>query len=255
MTGRPTLEWFCTGNRCYHPGDRSPLASLCRVPLPRLTRETWLRYRRPLAHLPPPSPEVSLEPVNAARMEMLRLHPERDQPQIRSAFRFWQAGFGDGYLWLEGNEPLCMIWLVLPHHAAGRAGIGEWAGMYPPLPSRTGIAEGVYAFRRGLRRPGGVATAMATALFHRARQTGLVELRTHIHAANAAAQRWAARAGWEPAGVIQRCSVDLPRLRNHPFYLHFGRASTEPVPVTPAAATQEGAEGKIRSTRDFNATK
>jgi RimJ/RimL family protein N-acetyltransferase len=179
-------------------------------------------------------------------MEALRLHPEREEHQVRSAFRFWQLGFGDGYLWMEQGEPLCMIWLLTSRHMEARPGLGNWAGIYPPLDTNTGMAEGVYSFRRGLRRPGGVATLMAQALFHKAQSLGLDELRTHIHEQNLAARRWAARLGWQPMGMIHRCFLDLRGLRAHPVYLHErGGVQETPLPGRPGKDSREPAPENV----------
>lgn len=234
---RTVTEWICTGSRCRRVPCGVNLGAIARAPVPRLRRESWVRYRLALDGLPPPPAGIHLTPIDASLMERLRLHPERDEPQVRSAFRFWQIGFGDGFLWMEKGEPLCMIWLLTSRHMAARPGLGTWAGIYPPLDTDTGMAEGVYSFRRGLRRPGGAATLMAQALFHKAHALGLRELRTHIHEENLAARRWAARLGWQAVGRIQRCFLDLRGFRAHPLYLHEQGEIEELPPATgPARA-------------------
>jgi RimJ/RimL family protein N-acetyltransferase len=232
---RPVTEWICAGTRCRRVPAGLNLGAVAHAPVPRLRRESWVRYRLTLDGLPPSPAGIHLTPIDASLMELLRLHPERDEHQVRSAFRFWQIGFGDGFLWMEKGEPLCMIWLLTSRHMAARAGLGTWAGIYPPLDADAGMAEGIYSFRRGLRRPGGAATLMAQALFHKARGLGLRELRTHIHEENLAARRWAARLGWQPVGRIHRCFLDLRGLRASPVYLHEREEVGELPPVGGAA--------------------
>jgi RimJ/RimL family protein N-acetyltransferase len=216
----PTSEWFCISSRCFrtHASIRVPHRLLARIP--NLVHDTWVRYHLNLADAPPCPEEVTLVRIDNRLMERLRRHPERNESQYQSALRFWQAGFGDGYVWMENDEPLCINWLMTERHHDARRGLGVWCGMYPRIEPGVGVTEGIYTFRRGLRRRGGAATFMALAMFAKARETGLRELRTHIHHDNIAAHRWAARVGWRPFGTIHRYSIDLRGLRGLYAYLH-----------------------------------
>jgi RimJ/RimL family protein N-acetyltransferase len=213
-------EWYCTGTRCYRARPVFHLPHRVLLSLPRLRRETWMRYRLPLDETPLCGEDVPLTPVDEDLVERLRRHPEGEGDQLQSALRFWHSGFGDGFAWCEQEQPLCIIWLVTERHNPARARLGSWAGMYPALASGVGVIEGIYTFRRGLRRRGGAATSMALATFRRAKDMGLRELRTHIHHDNLAAQRWAARVGWRPFGAIHRYSLDLRGLRGRYLYVH-----------------------------------
>lgn len=222
---RLPLRWLCTRRRALPLGAAaSPLAwigkSAARLPLPRLKHECWVRYRIDLARIPPPPAEVALRRADSVLVARLRKRPERGENQFSSALRFWEYGFGDLYLWMEGEEPLCMQGLILPEHQTMRIALGTWAGMYPPFAAPVGMVENLYTFPRGMRRRGGAATAMALAVCAEAKNRGMRELRTHIHAENLAAHRWAARVGWEPFGMIHRLAIDLPGLRRRYLYLH-----------------------------------
>jgi hypothetical protein len=215
-----TPEWFCTSRRCYRAYPSILLRRHASWQFPNLRHDIWVRYRLPLEEAPPGNSQVNLTRIDAPLMERLRNHPERGESNYQTSERFWDAGFGEGYVWLENGEPMCLVWLIAKPYEAARRKLGKWAGMYPRLNPGVGVIEGIYTFRRGLRRRGGAATAMAHAIFQQAEHLGLTELRTHIHCENLAAHRWAARLGWHPFGTIHGYSVDLRGLRRLSFYLH-----------------------------------
>jgi hypothetical protein len=72
-----------------------------------------------------------------------------------------------------------MQWLLTGADGRNLHRLGEWAGMYPPLPPRTGHVENLFVFANVRKR--GVATQFEYALCHEAPQLGLAQLVTHIH--------------------------------------------------------------------------
>jgi hypothetical protein len=223
--------WICINGRCLAVSARTARTLSGVMDAMRSRRrvlsDRWIRYHLPLRDLPPRPDAVTLHPIDAAMMNRLRSHPERDEPQVRSALRFWISGVAQGYVWLDGDEPLCMQWLVNRLEAGHRYMLGPWAGMYPRLPERTCVMEGLHSFRRSMRVRHGVATPMAIALCHEARQQGFTRLLTQIHVDNLPAHRWAARVGWQPYGMVNRYGIDLPMLRGRHVYLH----TLEPAPA------------------------
>ncbi len=219
-------SWFCTNRRCRtvpaEAGRRLArlTAQLNDAGLKRLGCERWVRYSLPLAVLPRAPRDVVLHTIDEAFMRRLRRHPEADEPQLRSAQHFWEAGVAHGYVWLEDAEPLGIMWLMASLDRARRRRLGVWAGMYPTLRDGLGVTEGLYTFRRALRRRGGAATPLALAVLHEARKAGVTEIHTHIHVDNTAAHRWAQRFGLHPYGMIHRYRLNVRYLRERYCYLH-----------------------------------
>lgn len=219
-------SWFCTNRRCrIVPAEAARrlvrlAARLNDAGLHRLGCERWVRYSLPLAVLPPAPPDVVLDTIDEALMARLRQHPEAAEPQLRSAQHFWEAGIAQGYAWLENAEPLGIMWLMSSLDRARRQRLGLWAGMYPTLPAGLGVTEGLYTFRRALRRRGGAATPLALAVLHEARKAGVTEIHTHIHVDNTAAHRWAQRLGLRPYGMIHRYRLNVRYVRERYVYLH-----------------------------------
>src|SRR3989441_1189582 len=154
---------------------------LARAALPaRVLVQRWIRYRVDLTGaLPPVAPDVRLTRVTDDLVDMLRHHPEEAANQLRSGLRFWDRGLRRAYMWLGEEGPLCIQWLLTEADGARLHRLGDWAGMYPPLPRRTGQVENLYAFAGARKR--GVASRFEYALYHEARRLGLAQLVTHIH--------------------------------------------------------------------------
>lgn len=235
---RAADHWICSHTRCRPVGARTASAvgklfDITSAATPRVTRDTWVRYRLELDQARPPPPDIQLQLVDQAWIDRLSGMPERAQPQVRSGLRFWKLGFRRGYVWFDNDRPLGMIWLFTPEQRHLLKNLVPWGGMYPDLPDRMGFTEGLYTFPAGLRR-GGAATELALAVFAQARELGLEELWTHVHMDNIAAHRWAERAGWQPFGTIERVQPQLPLLRLPPFFLHRARAVEPPTaPLRP----------------------
>ena len=202
---------------------------LARAALPqRVTAQCWIRYRIDLTEaLPPVSPDVHLTRVTDGFIDMLRHHPEQAENQVRSALRFWDRGLRRAYVWLSDEGPLCMQWLLTEADGRNVHRLGEWAGMYPPLPPRTGQVENLFAFANVRKR--GVATQFEYAMYHEARRLGLAQLVTHIYEPNTAAGAWADRTGWRRCGTITRYQVDLPGLRARSVFVHRSDIATPPL--------------------------
>jgi len=214
---------------------------LARAALPqRVAAHRWIRYRIDLTGaLPPVSPDVYLTRVTDDFIDSLRHHPKQAENQVRSALHFWEQGLRRAYVWLSDEGPLCMQWLLTGADGRNLHRLGEWAGMYPPLPPRTGQVENLFVFANVRKR--GVATQFEYALYHEARQLGLAQLVTHIHAPNTAARAWADRTGWRRCGTITRYQVDLPGLRARSVFVHRRDIATPPLvipsPSVPARRT------------------
>lgn len=211
---------------------------LARAALPqRVAAQRWIRYRIDLTGaLPPVSPDVRLTRVTDVFMDMLRHHPEQAENQVRSALRFWDRGLRRAYVWLSDEGPLCMQWLLTQADGSHVQRLGEWAGMYPPLPPRTGQVENLFAFAC-VRTPG-VASQFEYALYHEARRLGLAQLLTHIYEPNSAAHAWADRTGWRRCGTITRYQVDLPGLRARRVFVHCSDRDPTPAPVLRCASVR-----------------
>jgi GNAT superfamily N-acetyltransferase len=181
----------------------------------------WRRYRVGLENTP--SSSAVLVPVTDELMTRLRQHADRDH--LGTTYHFWDVGFRNALLWLEEDRPLCIQWLLTETENPLLRKLGEWSGMYPPLPPLTGQVEGLYAFTDARRK--GVATDFEFALYERARSRGLEELVTHVTEENEPTHKWAKKTGWTVLGSITRLVLDLPGLRNTPLCVHCSSTSSE----------------------------
>ena len=199
---------------------------LMRATLPRRVQvQRWIRYRIDLTGaLPPVAPDVCLTRVTEELMDMLRHHPEQAKNRLRSGLRFWDRGLRRAYVWLSEEGPLCIQWLLTDADRVQLHRLGDWAGMYPPLPRGTGQVENLFAFASARKQ--GVASRFEYALYHEARRLGLKQLVTHIHEPNTSARAWADRTGWCRCGTITRYQVDLPGLRARSVFVHRGDIAT-----------------------------
>ncbi len=233
---------------------------LTRATLPRRVQvERWIRYRIDLTGaLPPVAPDVCLTRVTEELMDMLRHHPEQAKNRLRSGLRFWDQGLRRAYVWLSEEGPLCIQWLLTDADRGRLQRLGDWAGMYPPLPRDTGQVENLFAFASA--RNQGVASRFEYALYHEARRLGLKQLVTHIHEPNTSARAWADRTGWRRCGTITRYHVDLPGLRARSVFVHRSDRATRPLGlpapsvrarrtawVTGAGSREQGAVPSARS--------
>lgn len=223
-----TAHWISTNSRTARLSGRpsqlaARLLSLAdRLTAGRLPANVWVRYRLDLTQLQLDAhpPLAVLTPMDDCLMRELREHPWRNQPQLVTAFRFWQHGLRRAYVWLADGHPLCIQWLFTSEDNPRLRTLSGWAGMYPPLPKGYGQVENLLAFPRGLRYPGGAATPFAYGMYRLARELGLRQLITHVHEGNLAARRWAQRTGWVSYGTIYRHQLDFPLLRGRYVYVH-----------------------------------
>lgn len=240
-------EWLCVGRSCW----RASLArravgaalELARAALPARTRaQRWVRYYVDLADTPPAPPGAQLVLMTDEIIDLVAAHADRTENQVRSALKFWDHGLRHAFIWVERGVPLCMQWLLTRADGPRLRALGEWAGMYPPLPPGYGQVENLFAFSSA--REKGVATRFEYALYHEARRIGLRRLITHIHEANTAARGWADRTGWRRYGTITRYQIDLPGLRGWSAYVHRHDAPAPAGAVSPGAAEMRLARGR-----------
>ena len=121
-------------------------------------------------------------------------------------------------MWLSEEGPLCIQWLLTDADRVQLHRLGDWAGMYPPLPRGTGQVENLFAFASARKQ--GVASRFEYALYHEARRLGLKQLVTHVYEPNTSAHAWADRTGWRRCGTITRYQMDLPGLRARSVFVH-----------------------------------
>lgn len=215
--------WLCVGAQRWRLAPRAAsvsdtiLGTLSHVTA-RATSDSWVRYSIDLASAPPASPGGSLTPVTDAIIETFRQHPDREQNQLRSGFRFWEHGLRRAFTWLDDDGPLCVQWLLTEQDNDRLRELPHWSGMYPPIPTGYGQVENLYAFSTVRRK--GVASQFEFLLYERAKQMNLSTLITHIHADNTAARGWATRTGWSEYGMIRRYTLDAPGMRERAAYVH-----------------------------------
>jgi GNAT superfamily N-acetyltransferase len=216
--------WICVGHIPVRASATTCRIahSVCRIAATvlhgRVERDSWVRYHIRLSDAPEAPSDVCLTPLTDELIDRLRRHADHRADQLRSGLRFWDHGLRHAYLWMAGDEPLCVQWLLTPDDESRMRTLPHWSGMYPPLPSGCGQVENLYTFS-GARRKG-VATQFEHALFQLARRSGLRHLTTHIHGRNTAARDWADRAGWQAFGSITRTYLDVPMMRSRSVCVH-----------------------------------
>ncbi len=242
-------EWLGVGRSCValNPPLKACVTAGLALARPaladRLVTQHWVRYAIDLGAPPPAPPEVRLTPVTDALIAALRTHRDHRENQLVSGFRFWDRGLRGAWVWTGDEGPLCIQWLMTPRDNARLPALGEWAGMYPPLPEGTGRVENLFTFSTVRRK--GVATMFELALFEEARRLGLTRIVTHIAADNVSANRWAERMGWALHGTITRYQVDAPWVRRAMIYVHRD-ADAAPAPAGHAAAGADPAAHAAR---------
>lgn len=215
-------NWLCVGRRCRPIGRRRAHAlrrlvyATARVLGPRATTHEWWRYAVSLAETAPPPAGVELVPLDDTLIARLRQHPEREH--LATTFHIREVGLGRGFVWMDGEMPVCLQWIFTEADNAKLPQMDEWAPLYPPLPAGTGQVEGLYAFSE--RRRKGAATDFEFALYEQARRMGLAELVTHVRDDNEPTHRWAAKTGWTRIGTITRLTLDVRGLRKVVICVH-----------------------------------
>jgi hypothetical protein len=210
-------DWICARHSCWS-GERSPVAALVDSleRLSHVTRrvstERWIRYRIDLAQVVPAPDDVELTPLSPGVVALLHNHPDSAEDAFASGLEFWDLGVRDGFVWLDGGQPLCFQWLLSARDTATLRARSAWANMYPPLDDGTGQLEKLWTFSTARKK--GVASRFALAMFAEARRRGYGALVTHIHESNEAARSWALRTGWTAYGMIERYSFDIPVVRD-----------------------------------------
>lgn len=180
--------------------------------------DVWVRYHIDLATVSREPSDASLTRVTDQIIDELRCHPDADQNQLRSGFRFWCHGLRRAFVWCSVEGPLCIQWLLTGSDTTLLRSLPGWAGMYHPLPPGYGQVENLFTFSTARRK--GVARQFEYMLYDEARRLGLRGLYTHIHARNSAARAWAQRTEWREFGTIRRYTFDLPGLRPVSCYVH-----------------------------------
>lgn len=217
-------NWLCTNHRVLRQGNRLGTTTLRLAEWTRLRLgdhigvSRWIRYRIDLVDLPDLPDDVTLAPVDDAVIARLRQHADREENQLVSGFRFWEAGFRQAFIWEGDSGPMCMQWLLTAQDNAALRRLPWWSGMYPPLAEGTGQVENLFTFRDARRR--GIATSFEIGMFHQAAALGLRRLFTHVHESNEATHRWAKKTGWTAYGSINKYDCSLGVLGIHRFFVH-----------------------------------
>lgn len=209
-------SWVCMGGRhCLLPSFAATFCDGAMRTLGRVTSrvsvDVWVRYHIDLARVRREPSDASLTSVTDQLIAELRRHPDADQNQLQSGFRFWGHGLRRAFVWCSGDGPLCIQWLLTGSDSTLLQSLPGWAGMYHPLPRGYGQVENLFTFSTARRK--GVARRFEYMLYDEARRLGLSGLYTHIHARNRAARAWAERTEWHAFGTIRRYTFDVPGLR------------------------------------------
>jgi GNAT superfamily N-acetyltransferase len=184
----------------------------------RVSCERWARLAFPLDGSLESAPQVVLDAVTEADIEQWEHHADGKAAQLRSAHRFWHHGLRHAFVYREGSNPRCTVWMLTARDNPRLRRLPDWAGMYPPLAPTHGRLENLFVFSDARRS--GVGSRFVRAVFAEAVARGMTRLLTHIAERNEAACAHATQVGWRRYGTITRFVIDLPLLRAVPLYVH-----------------------------------
>ncbi len=188
------------------------LLSLASRFLDRVIVQRFVRFELHPAEIEATPSDIRLAPVSAEIIARLRKHPDAVNDAFASGLAFWDMGVRNGFVWFDGDEPLCFQWqLTEPDLWALRAQ-SEWGNLYPHLSGGMAQREKLWVFSSARRK--GVASRFAGAMLDEARKRGVTTLVTHVSEANAPALSLVERSGWKRCGMIVRYEFDVPVLRN-----------------------------------------
>jgi ribosomal protein S18 acetylase RimI-like enzyme len=216
-TQRTRIDWVCIRGMAWS-GDSFASRTLSWVLafmgrfVDRVTVQRFVRFELRPADVDTAPSDVHLTPLNEEIIARLRRHPDAVNEAFASGLNFWDMGVRNGFVWFDGDEPLCFQWqLTEPDLWALRAR-SEWGNLYPHLSGGMAQREKLWVFSAARRK--GIASRFAGAMLHEARTRGVTTLVTHVSEANAPALALVERSGWKRCGTIVRYEFDVPVLRN-----------------------------------------
>lgn len=172
-------------------------------------------------------------PASEAEVQRWRMEGDRDAPQLRSAFRFWDHGLRRVFAWRTREGARAVVWVLTARDNARLRRLPGWAAMYPPLPADALQLENLFVFSDARAR--GAATSLVQGVFAWGASRGMRRAFTHIADRNAPALSHAARVGWTRYGTIARLQLDVPGLRRAALFLHLAGGGAGDAPVSEPA--------------------
>jgi hypothetical protein len=211
------IEWLSIGRTSWH-GDSfachalSLLLSLAKRCTDRVAVQRFVRFELRPADIESAPSDIRLTPLNAEIIARLRAHPDSANDAFASGLTFWDMGARTGFVWFDGDEPLCFQWQLTESDLRALRERSPWANLYPPLAAGTAQREKLWTFSCARRK--GLASRFALAMLAEARRLGVTTLVTHVSETNEPALSLVTKAGWIRSGTIDRYAFDAPMLRH-----------------------------------------
>lgn len=213
---RQHIEWLSIGHSSWRGGSFAcrALYMLLRATT-RITRrvdvQRFVRFELRAADGEVTPSDISLTPVNAEIIARLRAHPDSANEAFASGLAFWDMGVRTGFVWFDGDEPVCFQWQLTESDVRILRERSPCGNLYPPLAAGTAQREKLWTFSSARRK--GVASRFALAMRAEARRLRVTTLVTHVNEANEPALSLVKKAGWKRSGSIVRYVFDVPMLR------------------------------------------
>jgi GNAT superfamily N-acetyltransferase len=249
------VEWLCFGPIVWR-GD-SPLSrALIKLTFlalrlanrftDRIRIQRFVRFELHPADLEPAPSDIRLTSVNAEIIARLRTHPDAANDDFASGLAFWDLGVRNGFVWFEGDDPVCFQWQLTEADLCVLRERSPWGNMYPHLSSAMAQREKLWVFSSARRK--GIASRFAVAMLAEARRLGVTTLLTHVSEGNGPALALVTKAGWARCGSIVRYNFDLAVLRQLKFSVavHLRTANAARQPVEDPAPQLSRSFGKPR---------
>ncbi len=211
------IEWLSIGPTSWR-GDSfvcralSLVLDLAKRCTDRVIAQRFVRFELRPADLDSAPSDIRLTPLTAEIIEQLRAHPDTAHDAFASGLAFWDMGARTGFVWFDGDEPLCFQWQLTESDLRALRERSPWANLYPPLAPGMAQREKLWTFSSARRK--GLASRFALAMLAEARRLGVTTLVTHVSEANEPALSLVTKAGWKRRGTIVRYAFDAPMLRN-----------------------------------------
>ncbi len=243
----PVLEhadWLCVGAHCWEaPGILLDLISgaldlVATLVGSRLDVQRWARYVIRPADIKLLNPVPRIVPLTDTMIEQLRVHPDREENQLKSALQWWDHGLRRAYIWMEPQGPIALQCVVTRADAPKLRTLPVWGAMYPLLPEGRGQVENLFAFRsaQGI----GVGLRFLNGMCAVEREAGFREVVTHIAETNTAVRSMSERVGWRRYGTSTRYWFDVRGLRGVSVCVHRTGLPRRASPPPTRGATASG---------------
>ena len=155
------IDWLSIGRISWR-GDSftiralSLLLDLAQRCTDRVLVQRFVRFELRLADLESAPSDIRLTPLTAEIIERLRAHPDTVHDAFASGLAFWDMGARTGFVWFDGDEPLCFQWQLTESDLCALRERSSWANLYPPLAPGMAQREKLWTFSSAREKGHGI---------------------------------------------------------------------------------------------------